>query len=195
MRTLKQEKAAAVGAITMFRVFGAAARIAAGAIVLIGLGLSAVPARADDEPAHIKLAAGYKGDIFADRKSGGYFAFEYRSGPDYDFWHIRPSIGIGVTTDASVYAWTGLNMDIFFGRRIVLTPTTGIGLYKSGSGQDLGGILEFRNGADLAWRFDDLSRLGIGLHYLSNFGIGDIDPGIGVVTLFYAHPLGSILPP
>jgi hypothetical protein len=32
------------------------------------------------------------------------------------------------------------------------------------------------------------------LHYLSNYGIGDKDPGIGVVTVFYAHLLSTPLP-
>jgi hypothetical protein len=165
-------------------------------LLLTGLVPSSGPVRAaEEEPAYLKIAAGYKGDIFADRKSGGLFAFEFRGGPSLELWHIRPSFGIAGTTDASIYAWTGLNLDIFLGPRIVVTPTTGAGLYKTGSGQDLGGILEFRNGAEVAWRFDDRSRLGIGLHYLSNYGIGDSDPGIGVATLFYTHPLGSILPP
>jgi lipid A 3-O-deacylase len=178
--------------------FRAAARAAVGtgAFVLLFAILLAggAPARADDEPAYLKLSAGYKGDIFADRKSGGFFAFEYRAGPSLELWHIRPSFGIGATTDTSVYGWTALNLDIYFGSRLVLTPSTGIGLYSKGKGQDLGGALEFRNGAELAWRFDDMSRLGIGLHYLSNYGIGDSDPGLGIVTLFYAHPLTSILP-
>jgi hypothetical protein len=161
-------------------------------LVLLAAG---APARAaEDEPAHLKVAGGYMGDIFADRKAGGYFAFEYRGGPGLEFWHIRPSFGLGGTTEASVYGYTALNLDIFFGKRVVLTPSTGIGLYNTGDGQDLGSVLEFRNGADLAWRFADRSRVGVGLHYLSNYGIGDSDPGIGVVTLFYAHPLGTILP-
>jgi len=150
---------------------------------------------AEPEPAHIKLSAGFKGDIFAKRDSGGYFAFEYRAGPYWDFWHVRPSFGVAATTDSSLYGWAGLNIDIFFGRRIVLTPTTGIGAYARGDGQDLGSVLEFRNGAELAWRFDSRARLGVGVHYLSNYGIGDTDPGIGIVTLFYTHPLGAILPP
>ena len=147
------------------------------------------------EPAFIKLSGGFKGDIFADRDSGGYFAFEYRADADLELWRIRPSFGVAATTDTSIYAWTGLNLDIFFGRRIVLTPTTGVGLYRQGDGQDLGSIVEFRNGAELAWRFDDRSRFGAGLHYISNYGLGDEDPGIGVFTIFYAHPLEAILPP
>lgn len=180
------------------RKFRAAARTIAAALFLalfVAPAIGSLPAHADDEPAHVKLSGGFKGDIFANRKSGGFFAFEYRAGPDFEFWHIRPTVGLSATTDSSIYAWTGLSMDIYFGRRLVLTPTTGIGAYKTGSGQDLGGVLEFRNGAELAWRFDDFSRLGVGLHYLSNYGLGDIDPGIGIATVFYAYPLGAILPP
>jgi len=189
-----------VGAIEVTRVFRAADRTGVGVLTallfaLIALSVAGAPVRAADDPAYLKLSAGYKGDIFADRKSGGFFGFEYRAGPGLELWHIRPSFGIGATTDASIYGWTALNLDVYFGPRIVLTPSTGVGLYKTGSGQDLGGVLEFRNGADLAWRFDDMARVGIGLHYLSNYGIGDIDPGIGVVTLFYTHPLQAILPP
>jgi len=177
--------------------FRAAVRTGTGVLVLLFVVLLAAgaPARAgEDEPAYLKLSAGYKGDIFADRKSGGFFAFEYRPGPSMELWHIRPSFGVGATTDTSVYGWTALNLDIYFGPRLVLTPSTGIGLYSKGKGQNLGSVLEFRNGAELAWRFDDMSRLGIGLHYLSNYGIGDTDPGLGIVTLFYAHPLTSLLP-
>jgi hypothetical protein len=191
----------AVGCALWGAVQGAARPRPAGVSIVLLIALFAVtlaagaPARAaEDEPGHLKIAAGYKGDIFADRKSGGWFAFEYRPGPSLELWHVRPSFGVGGTTDASLYGWTALNVDIFFGRRVVLTPSTGVGLYKNGDGENLGNVVEFRNGVDLAWRFDDRSRLGVGLHYLSNYGIGDRDPGLGVVTLFYAHPLESILP-
>ena len=176
----------------MERMFGMAARIAGGALVL--LALAPAPARADEEPGHLKLSAGAIGVIPSDRDDAGYFSFEYRAGPSWGFWHIRPSFGVAATTDASLYGWTALNLDIFFGSRIVLTPSTGVGLYYDGDGQDLGSVVEFRNGAELAWRFDDRSRAGIGMHYLSNYGIGDDDPGTTTMTVFYAHPLHSLLP-
>lgn len=169
-----------------------AARIAGGALVL--LALAPAPARADEEPGHLKLSAGAIGVIPSDRDNAGYFSFEYRAGPSWDFWHIRPSFGVAATTDASLYGWTALNLDIFFGARLVLTPSSGVGLYYDGDGQDLGSAVEFRNGAELAWRFDDRSRAGIGMHYLSNYGIGDDDPGTTTMTVFYAHPLHALLP-
>jgi lipid A 3-O-deacylase len=179
--------------MTVARVFGMAARIAAGALILTGLLLAS--ARADEDPAFVKLSAGAIGLLPSDRNKAGYFGLEFIGGPSLDLWHIRPSIGVGLSMDATAYGYTALNLDIYFGPRLVLTPSVGIGLYHTGSGQDLGSVLEFRNGAELAWRFDDRSRLGLGFHYLSNFGIGDSDPGTSTLTVFYAHPLGWILPP
>lgn len=172
--------------------FGVAARIAGGVLVLLGIALA--PARADEEPGHLKISAGAIGVVPSGRDDGGYFSFEYRAGPSWGFWHVRPSFGVAGTTDASLYGWTALNLDIFFGQRLVLTPSTGVGLYYDGDGQDLGSVVAFRNGAELAWRFDDRSRAGVGMHYLSNYGIGDDDPGTITMTVFYAHPLHSLLP-
>jgi hypothetical protein len=163
--------------------------------VLILLALAQAPARAaEDEPGHLKLSAGAIGALPTDGDVAGYFSFEYRAGPSWEFWHVRPSFGVAATTDAALYGWTALNLDIFFSQRIVLTPSTGVGLYAEGDGQDLGSAVLFRNGAELAWRLDDLTRVGIGVHYLANFGIGDEDPGTTTMTVFYAHPLHSLLP-
>ncbi len=155
--------------------------------------LSFVPARANDSPAMIFLGGGYVGDILKDRNSGGVFSFHFRSGPELEVFHIRPSIGALIATNGSAYGWLGLNLDVHFGDRIVATPSTSIGAYGEGDGQDLGGTLQFRNGLDVAWRFDDWTRLGAGFYYMSNYGTGDEDPGIASVMLFYALPLGSIV--
>lgn len=152
----------------------------------------ATPARADD-PAYLILGAGSIGNIVADRKSAGLFSFEYRAGPELELLHVRPSLGVFATTDSSVYAWLGLNLDLYFAKRIVLTPQLAVGYYSKGDGQDLGHELEFRTGAVLAWRFDDRSRLGLGFHHLSNLGLGKINPGTESLTVFYAHPLGRLI--
>ena len=172
---------------------GLAARIAGGALIL--LAAMHAPVRAEEgEPGHVKLSAGAIGVLPTDGDIGGYFGIEYRAGPAWDFWHVRPSFGVAATTDAAFYGWTALSLDIFFGQRVVLTPSTGVGLYAEGDGQDLGSTVLFRNGAELAWRFDDRARVGIGIHYLANFGLGDEDPGTTTMTVFYAHPLQSLLP-
>ncbi len=147
---------------------------------------------ANEDPAFIKLGAGDIGSCCADRDQAGAFSIEYRAGPDLELLHIRPSLGVLGTTDASIYGWFGLSGDIFFGRRIVLNLGSAVGFYLDGEGQDLGHVLEFRSGAELAWRFDNRARLGVGITHLSNANIGDNNPGTETVMLVYSHPLKSL---
>ena len=84
---------------------------------------------ANDDPAFIKLGAGDVGSCCADRDQAGAFSIEYRAGPDLELLHIRPSLGVLGTTDASVYGWFGLSGDIFFGRRLVLNLGSAVGFY------------------------------------------------------------------
>ena len=59
---------------------------------------------------------------------------------------------------------------------------------KLKNGKELGGTLEFRTGAELAWRFDDYSRLGLALHHISNASIYDSNPGTEMLVLTYSVP-------
>lgn len=159
-------------------------------------GLLAGPRTAQaEEPALMMLRGGFTGDIVADRDSGGIFAFEYHSGPEWELFHVRPTLGIQATTNGSFFVGGGAKIDVFFGNRFVLTPTTGLGFYSDGDGQDLDSVLIFRNGIDFAYRLDSRARVGLGFHYKSNYGLGDEDPGIAALTVFYTHPLGALLPP
>ena len=147
------------------------------------------PATADDEPAFISLGAGATG-VIADRKQGAVFNVEYRS--DYELWKIRPFVGGLATSDASLYGYFGFLMDIYFGNRWVLTPNTAVGAYADGDGEDLGHVIEFRSGFELAYRFDDRSRLGVAVHHLSNASIGDENPGTETALIYYSIPLNSL---
>lgn len=162
------------------------------AAAMMGVLAAAVPARAAEDPAQaanpafITVGAGAAG-IIADRDKAGIFHFEYRS--DLELWRIRPFVGVAATTDASVYGYFGLGLDIFLGKHWVLTPNTAVGLYEEGDGQDLGHVVEFRSGLEVAYRFDDQSRLGLALHHLSNASIGDENPGTETLILTYSLPL------
>ncbi len=147
------------------------------------------PARAGSEPPFLALGAGAIG-VIADRDKAGVFHFEYRS--DLDLWKIRPFIGGFATTDASIYGYFGFALDVFFGRRVVLRPNVAVGVYEEGDGQDLGHTIEFRSGLELAYRFDDRSRLGVAVNHLSNASIGDSNPGTEEVVLFYSVPLRKL---
>ena len=51
--------------------------------------------------------------------------------------------------------------------------------------------MEFRTGAELAWRFDGKGRLGIAFHHISNASIYDRNPGTEMLVLTYAVPLSG----
>lgn len=139
-------------------------------------------------PALLTVGAGAIG-VLADRDEAYLFSAEYRAGPSLEFFFIRPSLGLIVTTDKSLYGYFGLSGDIYFGKHIVLTPQAAVGGYSKGDGQDLGGIIEFKTGAVLSWRFSNESRIGIGLHHISNASIYSSNPGTELITAFYSHPI------
>ena len=103
-------------------------------------------------------------------------------------WVFRPQLGLFVTDDAGFYAYAGIFTDIYFGRRLVLSPSIGAGGYGEGNGKDLGGAVEFRSAVELAYRFDDSSRLGLQFGHLSNAGLYDDNPGEEFLILNYSLP-------
>ena len=144
-----------------------------------------IPARADD-PAFIVGQIGHF-DFFDDVESTS-FNLEYRS--NYKLWFLKPFGGLMVNTDKAVYGYGGLLVDIYFGKRWVLTGNTAIGAYSHGDSKELGSVLEFRSGLEFAFRFDNRARLGVGIHHLSNAGIGSQNPGTEILSVIFSWPLG-----
>jgi hypothetical protein len=99
-------------------------------------------------------------------------------------------VGANVSTDGTLYGYAGVSLDLFFGNRLVVRPSFAPGLYYEGDGRDLGGAIEFRSALELAYRFDDRSRLGLELSHRSNANIYDRNPGEESFMLFYHFPLG-----
>ena len=96
--------------------------------------------------------------------------------------------GIMASIDGSVHAYAGVAVDLFFGRRYVLTPSFAPGLYLQGDGKDLGHVVEFRSSLKFAYRFDNRSRLGLDLFHLSNAGLDERNPGANQLMLTYSVP-------
>jgi hypothetical protein len=96
------------------------------------------------------------------------------------------------TTDSAFYGYGGIRLDVFLGRRWVFTPAFAAGLYSDGDGKDLGHVVEFRSAVEIAYRFDDRSRLGLSLYHLSNASLSDSNQGTEVVTLHYSYPLDKL---
>ena len=145
-------------------------------------------ARADD-PDFLSFGGGYF-DWNRQKSPAAEFRLEYRS--DRKFWIFKPLGGLMGTSDAAFYAYAGVGVDVFFGRRFVVTPSFAPGYYHEGSGLELGHALEFRSQIEFAYRFDDRSRLGLAVSHISNASIGDTNPGAESAILYYSVPFSKL---
>ena len=184
----------------------------AGAVIVFALAF-AVSARAEDqkeqdyEPDALAFGAGYYDVLRAmrnkpDAMTAGLLNLEYRS--DKKLWHFRPQIGAWATNQGSAYVYAGIRLDVFIGNRFVFTPSFSPGLYIDGNGKDLGFPVEFRSSAEFAYRFDDYSRISLGIAHLSNAGLSKVakdspiagngkNPGVETLTLSYSVPIRNLL--
>ena len=165
--------------------------VMAAALVLAGASMAAAmpAAAADDEPDFLSIGAGWYD--FNDDMDAVDARIEYRSN-----WKmlglVKPWVGIEFTSDAAFYGVGGILMDIHFGRRVVLTPSFGVGANADGDGKDLGNTIEFRSQLELGYRFDDWSRVSLAVSHISNAGLGDSNPGTEIATIYYHLPLRNI---
>ena len=122
-----------------------------------------------------------------DARTAAEFRGEYRFGDVA--WFIAPFVGVSGTSDGAFYGYGGFGFDINFSPNLVLTPNAAAGFFERGSGTNLGSWWEFRTGAELAWRFADLSRLGVAFHHTSNAGLTKRNPGEQSIMLMYSIPM------
>jgi hypothetical protein len=143
-------------------------------------------ARADD-PAFLSMAVGAY-DFNKRKDTATEFRLEYRS--DQKFWGLKPFAAVAGTTNSSYFVGAGVLMDVYFGNRVVVTPSFAPHYYSKGSSdkKDLGHALEFRSQIEIAYRFDNRSRLGLAVSHYSNASIGDRNPGSETLSLVYSIP-------
>lgn len=139
---------------------------------LLGLAMAAalacgVGAKADQNPLLV-VSAGTWETLRGPFRTGE-VDVDYRFGTDL-IWKIRPHVGLLVAGDGDYYGYGGFVADIDLTRNLVLTLNTAIGGY-GGGGYNLGSHFEFRNGAELAYRFENDWRIGFGFYHISNAGI------------------------
>ena len=70
-------------------------------------------------------------------------------------------------------------------------PNFAIGGYRRGTAKDLGSVIEFRSGIEIAYRFGNAARLGVAISHISNASISDNNPGTESIVLSYSIPLGG----
>lgn len=143
------------------------------------------------DPSRLALGAGAFDITPSNGITHGGTAGEFRG--EYRFhdmlWIFAPFVGASVTTDGAFYGYGGIAFDINFTPNWVLTPNGAVGYFGRGSGTNLGSSTEFRTGAELAYRFEDKSRLGFAFHHTSNAGIGKHNPGEQSAVVMYSIPL------
>lgn len=140
---------------------------------------------ASDDPPYLSFAAG--GFDILHNNTAGEFRLEYRFA-DRQLFLFKPFIGVLGTTYKAFYGYAGLRVDIYLGRRFVLMPNAAFGYYQHGEGKNLGGVAEFRTGGELAYRFDDRSRLGLSFNHISNAGLYKRNPGEEEAAIVYSIP-------
>jgi len=117
------------------------------------------------------------------------FRLEYKF--HQEFHRFRPLIGITATLKGAVYTYGGIGLDLVLCKRIVVSPNFAAGYYYNGGGRNLGYPIEFRSGMELAWRFRNLSRLGMHFYHISNASLGKRNPGVESLVLYYSIPVGK----
>jgi lipid A 3-O-deacylase len=166
------------------------------AVAAIGAFLAARPAAAQlslgspGEPPRLELGAGVY-DITPSRRHNagvqGDFVGEYHFGDL--LWIFSPFVGANVTTKGGTYAYFGFGFDLNLSPNWVVTPNVAAGFYQPGGGTPLGSWWEYKTGIEVDYKFDNLSRLGVALHHMSNAGITQTNPGEQQVEVVYSIPL------
>jgi len=113
---------------------------------------------------------------------------EYRFGNAL-VWPISPFVGVSGTSDGGFYGYGGFGIDINLTPQFVVTPNVAAGYFSRGNGTNLGSWMEFRSGAEFAWRLPDQSRIGLAVHHISNAGLTKRNPGAQTIALIYSIPL------
>lgn len=145
-------------------------------------------AKAADDPSYLRVGTGYY-DI-NDNMDAAEFHVEYIHGRK--LWVFNPFFGVMTTSDKALYGYAGIRLDLFLNDNWVLTPQFSPGLYHDGDGKDLGHTIEFRSGLELAYRFEDRSRLGMTIYHISNAHLSSNNPGTEVLTVHYSYPFNKL---
>jgi hypothetical protein len=104
-------------------------------------------------------------------------------------WMIKPLVGVLGTSRGSSYVYFGLRIDFILWDHYVIMPDASVGWYHHGSSaRNLGSPVEFKTGAEFAYRFDNLARLGLAFDHISNAGLTKTNPGTEQLLVMLSWP-------
>ena len=101
---------------------------------------------------------------------------------------LSPVTGFLITGDNAGYVYTGVQAEYKIGN-LNIVPSFTPGIYSEGDGKDLGHVIEFRSGLDLAYRRKNGARIGAEFHHLSNASLDENNPGTETFLFTYSIPL------
>lgn len=150
---------------------------------------ASLSAHAADDPAYLSVGAGSY-DWNRKKDEGVEVRVEYRHDKKL-FGLVKPFVAVAASnSSSSFFAGAGILMDLYFGKRFVVTPSFAPHYYKGGNSKlDLDYALEFRSQVEMAYRFDDRSRLGLAVSHYSNASLGKTNPGTESAILYYSIPV------
>ena len=104
---------------------------------------------------------------------------------------VGPMLGVMFNSDASVYVYGGVFLDLEFGSWVVM-PNLAVGAYFEGKDTDDRFGFNLRSGVELAYRFANRSRLGIAIHHISNANLLGTNPNANSLVVTYAIPFDQL---
>lgn len=125
---------------------------------------------------------------FSDRAKGASFGIEWQPGVKI-VGFLQPLFGAFVTTRGAAMGYGGLGVPFHLGKRIVVMPSFSVGSYAHGDGRDLGQALTYRAGGEIAYEFDDKSRIGLNAHIISNGKSTSKRDNTAILGLVYTTPI------
>lgn len=146
-----------------------------------------------NEARAVDYLTGYLGwhDFIDDEDTSLEIGGEYRFTPVN--YGIRPTVGLYVTTDGSVYGYGGVNWEVpVVDNELFVIPNFMVGAYSEGDGKDLGGAIEFRSGLEVAYQMPNQHRVGLAINHISNASIYDKNPGAETLLINYSIPVGQL---
>ena len=117
-------------------------------------------------------------------------------GPEEDnFFYLKPFAGIQLTSDSASYIIAGIYLEdnlgqLFTGKEsnLIFTPSFGAGYYDDGDGKKLGNKIEFRTTLEISYELKNKNRIAGSLGHISNANIGNLNPGVEIISFSYQVP-------
>lgn len=140
----------------------------------------------DENPSFLGLSIGMY-DPLTHGEQAAAFNFEWQPGVQIAGF-LQPLFGAFATTEGAMMGYGGVGVPFNITDHVFLMPSVSIGAYKEGAGYDLGRTFAVRYGTELAYQFDDKSRLGLNAHVISNARSFDREDRTEIFSLVYTMP-------